>query len=212
MEHFYKQVYDAGILPVIRLEDAGCAIPLAEALMEGGVMAAEITLRTEAAFTAIEAIAKRYPEMLLGAGTVRTEAQVKQAVNAGATFLVSPGSNPAVIRQALELNIPMLPGAVTPTELEIGLAMGCTVFKFFPCDSYGGIKTIKALCAPYAEVRFVPTGGIDLDNLGEYLACKYILAAGGSFVAPTRLIDEGDFASIKRLAKKAAAIRNLTRA
>lgn len=212
MENFYQRIHDVGILPVIRLEDAQKAVRLAHALIEGGIPAAEITFRTEAALPAIEAIAKACPELLLGAGTVRAETQARQAADAGAMFLVAPGSNPEVMRLAKDLCIPMLPGAVTATELEIGLALGYGTFKFFPADSYGGLKTINALSAPYQEVWFVPTGGVDLSNLGEYLKNRHVMAVGGSFIAPAKLIDEENYSAIMALGKAAASIRQQVRA
>ncbi|MDR1068603.1 MAG: bifunctional 4-hydroxy-2-oxoglutarate aldolase/2-dehydro-3-deoxy-phosphogluconate aldolase [Clostridiales Family XIII bacterium] len=203
---FFKIAKKCGIIPVIKIEDADKAVPLAKALLGGGVNVAEITFRTPAAADAIAKIAAEVPEMCVGAGTVVNAKQAGIAIDSGAKFIVSPGLLPEVIEAAQGARIPVLPGVVTPSEIMKGLSFGLSVFKFFPAEPFGGLKTIKTLAAPFGDVRFVPTGGIDVRNIAKYWKSDTILAVGGSFVAPEALIGSGDFAAITRRCKETAAM------
>lgn len=211
MEKTQEIIRQCGLVPVIALEDAATAVPLAKALLAGGINVAEVTFRTAAAEEAIRLMASEVPEMLVGAGTVLTTEQAERAVAAGAKFIVSPGTDVDVIRKAKELGVLMLPGAVTPTEIITGLKEGLSVFKFFPAGNYGGLKTIKALAAPFGAIRFVPTGGINADNLSDYLAFDRIDAVGGSWMCPQQLIDAGEWEQITILAAEASDIRRRVR-
>ena len=206
-----EQIEQLGILPVIVIDDAADALPLAEALLAGGVTAAEITMRTAAGRDAIAAMAKAHPEMLVGAGTVLSAEAAEDAIAAGSRFIVSPGLNPAVAAVCKAHGVDYLPGVVTPTEIEQALALGLTWLKFFPASAFGGAKTIKALSAPYTMVRFMPTGGVSNDNLEEYLKLPCIYACGASFLAERALIKAGDWAEItarcRAAVEKVRAIR-----
>lgn len=211
MNETLERIGKIGIIPVIKLEDAEKAVPLARALAAGGLRAAEITFRTAAADQAIRAIAREVPEMLVGAGTVLTREQVDAAVAAGARFIVSPGTNPKVVRHCQELDVAVIPGVVTPTEIESALALGLEVLKFFPAEPSGGLAMIRALSAPYAGIKFMPTGGISASNAAEYLTCSRVLACGGSWMVKDTLIREGAFDQIEALAREAAAIAKQVR-
>lgn len=206
MHQVLEQIQKIGIVPVIKLDDAAHAVPLARALCAGGLPVAEVTFRTSAAAEAIAHIAAEVPEMLVGAGTILTEQQVDEAVAAGAKFIVSPGTNPAVVRRCQEKGIPVTPGVVTPTEIEAALALGLDVLKFFPAEPSGGLAMIKALTAPYTGIRFMPTGGISAANVAEYLAYDKILACGGSWMVKDSLIKEGRYDQITAMAREAADI------
>lgn len=201
-----------GVIPVVSLERVESAIPLAEALLSGGLPCAEITFRTAAAEAAIRAVSKAFPEILLGAGTVLTEAQIERAVAAGAKFIVSPGFSASVVNFCQERHIPVFPGVCTPTDIQLALEAGLNMLKFFPADAFGGLKTLKALSAPFPSVEFIPTGGITAANLEEYLGFKKVLACGGSWMVKNELINDGNFAEIKRLTEEAAAIKRKARA
>ncbi len=203
-----ERIRKSRIIPVIALDRGEDAVPLAKALIAGGIYVAEITFRTDTAEESIARIRKEVPEMLVGAGTVLTSEQAERAVKAGAKFIVSPGTDIDVIRKAKELDVFMLPGAVTPSEIIIGLKEGIQIFKFFPSENYGGLKTIKALAAPFGKTTFIPTGGISMTNLTEYLEDNKIEAVGGSFVCPKKLINSGNWEEITRLSKEALDIRN----
>lgn len=194
------------IVPVIKLDNKEDAVPLAEALLKGGLPLAEITFRTEEAEEAIREIRTAYPDMLCGAGTIVNLEQAKAAVSAGAAFIVCPGFSRDVIEFALEQKIPVLPGCCTPTEIMEAMKYGLQVVKFFPAKQYGGLDTIKALAAPFPDIRFMPTGGINAKNLREYLDHKTIYACGGSWMAPEHLIKEGKFEEIARLTKEAVQL------
>ena len=196
---------EAGIIPVIALENVQDAVPLARALVAGGIRFAEITFRTEAACEAIRRVAKEVPEIIVGAGTVISTAQIAQAVEAGAKFLVSPGLDLDLLDAAQEKEIPIIPGVATPSELMQGLKRGIQCFKFFPASVYGGPAAIKALSAPFPGLRFIPTGGVALDNLESYLALKAVLAVGGSWMCPNHEIQEKNFEHIEELAREAIA-------
>jgi 2-dehydro-3-deoxyphosphogluconate aldolase/(4S)-4-hydroxy-2-oxoglutarate aldolase len=185
------------IVPVIVIEDPAAAAPLAGALDAGGLPCAEITFRTAAAAEALRRMRDAAPEMLLGAGTVLTVAQAREARGAGAAFIVAPGFNPAVVDHCLEHDIPVFPGVCTPTDIEAALAHGLTTVKFFPAEAIGGLKYLKAISAPYGMMRFVPTGGINADNLRSYLAFDRVLACGGSWMAPADWIASKSFERIR---------------
>lgn len=206
MNKILEQIQKIGIVPVVVLEDAKDAEPLAKALVEGGLPCAEVTFRTAAAEEAIRIMTEKYPEMLVGAGTVLTTEQVDKAVAAGAKFIVSPGKNPKIVKYCVDKNILITPGCVTPSEIEQALEFGLEVVKFFPAEPSGGLKMIKALAAPYVGLKFMPTGGIDASNVKEYLAYNKILACGGSWMVKGDLVKAGDFAKITELTKEAVQI------
>jgi 2-dehydro-3-deoxyphosphogluconate aldolase/(4S)-4-hydroxy-2-oxoglutarate aldolase len=193
------------LVPVVVLDDAADADALAGALVAGGLPVAEVTFRTAAAQDSIRAMTAR-GDILVGAGTVLTVEQVDQAVAAGARFVVSPGLSRAVVERCLEIGVLVLPGAVTATEVQAALELGITTVKFFPAGTSGGAAAIKALAAPFGDVRFVPTGGVDPKNLAEYLAIPAVAAVGGSWMVPRNLVKAGDFADIQSLTAEAVAM------
>ena len=195
-----------GVVPVVVLEDAKDARPLADALVEGGLPVAEVTFRTAAAAESIKIMAEAYPDMLVGAGTVLTIEQVDRAVAAGAKFIVSPGFDPEIVDYCLGKNIPIYPGIVTPSELAQAVKRGLEVVKFFPAEQYGGVATIKALAAPYTQMKFMPTGGVGPKNLADYLGFKKIIACGGSWMVKGDLVKAGDFEKIKAMTKEAVEL------
>ena len=198
-----EQVSACGIVPVVVLEDVEQAVPTARALLKGGINAMEITFRTAAAKGSIARVAAEVPEMIVGAGTVINVEQLHDAVEAGAKFVVSPGSDADVIREAAKLNVPIVPGVVTPSEIILGLKLGIKIFKFFPAESYGGLKTIKALCGPFPQIKFIPTGGISQSNVADYLKNPKIQAVGGSWMVSKDMINAGDFEGIAQKSKEA---------
>jgi 2-dehydro-3-deoxyphosphogluconate aldolase / (4S)-4-hydroxy-2-oxoglutarate aldolase len=206
MHTLLKELGLAGIVPVIAIEKAEDAEPLAQALIEGGLPCAEVTFRTSAAKESIAKIAKAYPTMLLGAGTVLSVDQVKVAIESGAKFIVSPGLNPKVVEYCLANNIPITPGVATPTEIEVALSYGLEVVKFFPAEANGGLEFLKAISAPYKNVKFIPTGGIDEKNLVSYLNFSRIHACGGSWMVKSDLISGKKFEEIKRLTSQAVQL------
>lgn len=203
-----EQISACGIIPVVVLNRVEDAVPTARALLRGGINVMEITFRTEAAQTSISKVAAEVPEMIVGAGTVVSVEQARAAIAAGAKFLVSPGSDAEVIQEAARLNVPIVPGVVTPSEIMLGLKLGVKVFKFFPAESYGGIKTIKALSGPFPQIRFIPTGGISQSNAEEYFRNPKIQAVGGSWMVSAKMIEAGEFDAI---AEKSAAATALYR-
>lgn len=203
-----EKIAELKVVPVVVLEDAKDAAPLAKALCEGGLPCAEVTFRTAAAKDSIKAMTDAYPDMLVGAGTVLTTEQVDSAVEAGAKFIVSPGFDPEIVDYCLEKEIPVFPGCITPSEVAQAVKRGLRVVKFFPAEQFGGVATIKALSAPYVGLKFMPTGGISAKNLKEYLACKPIVACGGSWMVKKDLIEAGEFEKIKELTKEAVALAN----
>ena len=198
-----KELSLIGLVPVIKIDDAKDAAPLAHALDEGGLPCAEVTFRTAAAAEAIAEMVKACPDMLVGAGTVLTTAQVDEAVAAGAKFIVSPGLNPNVVKYCVERNIPVMPGINNPSGVEQAMELGLKVVKFFPAEPSGGLNMLKAMAAPYGGVRFMPTGGISPSNVGDYLAWNRIIACGGSWMVPAKMLAEGNFEGIKKLAREA---------
>ena len=203
MNDIIAQFQKLGIIPVVVINDAKDAVPLAKALCEGGLPVAEVTFRTDAAEEAIRLMAEACPDMLVGAGTVLTTEQVDRAVAAGAKFIVSPGLNPKVVKYCLDKNIPITPGTSSPTDIEAALELGLEVVKFFPAEQSGGIAKIKAMAAPYTKVKFMPTGGINAANLKSYLDFPKIVACGGSWMVSGDLIKAGNFDEIKRLTREA---------
>ena len=206
MNDVLKKIGELGIVPVVVLDDAKDAAPLALALCEGGLPCAEVTFRTAAAAEAIKIMTEQFPDMLIGAGTVLTTQQVDAAVAAGAKFIVSPGLNPRTVAYCVEKGIPITPGCSTPSDIEQALEQGLDVVKFFPAEAAGGLKMIKAVAAPYVNVQFMPTGGINPSNVREYLAYDRILACGGSWMVPKDLVKNGEFDKIKELTREAVQI------
>lgn len=196
------------IIPVIVIEDAEDAEPLAEALLKGGMNVIEVTFRTTAAATAISRIAKAFPEMLLGAGTVLTDEQAQRALDAGVSFGLAPGLNPATVERFKKAGVPFIPGVMTPSDIEAGLALGYSVLKFFPAEAAGGVKTIKALSGPYASqgIKFCPTGGIGRHNMNDYLALPTVASIGGSWLATKQQIADNAWSTITSQAKEALAL------
>lgn len=203
-EQIQKKISEIGVVPVIKLEDIEKAVPLAQALISGNLPAAEVTFRAEGAEKVIRAMRTALPDMLVGAGTVLSVAQVTLAVEAGAQFIVSPGYDEEVVAHCIEKEIPVFPGCVTPTEIQMALKHGLNVLKFFPASQFGGLDTIKALAGPYANIRFMPTGGISLKNLEEYISNQHIAACGGSFMVKDSLIEEEKWFEITKISKEAA--------
>ena len=192
-----------GILPVIKIESADKAIPLGQALSDGGLPCVEITFRTDAAEDSISRIASSSHNLIIGAGTILSVDQAKRAVKAGAQFIVSPGFNIRVVNWCLDHNVPIIPGIATPTEIGMALESDLSILKFFPAEAFGGIATLKALAAPFPSIRFIPTGGINLHNLVDYLKLPMVFACGGSWLTPGKLIDNGEFSEIIRLTREA---------
>ncbi|MDA2923589.1 bifunctional 4-hydroxy-2-oxoglutarate aldolase/2-dehydro-3-deoxy-phosphogluconate aldolase [Acidobacteria bacterium AH-259-G07] len=192
-----------GLVPVIVINDAEDAIPLGKALAEGGLPGAEVTFRTAAAAQAIRAISEKFPAVLVGAGTVLTAQQAKEAISAGAQFVVAPGFNIRVVDFCLEQQIPVFPGVCTPTEIEAALDKALSVLKFFPAEAIGGVSYLKAISAPYSTVRFIPTGGVNAENLRQYLSLSAVLACGGSWMVSSQLIAARQFDEITRRVSEA---------
>ena len=203
MKTIEERFHELGVVPVVVLEDEKAAVPLAKALVQGGLPCAEVTFRTEAAAESIRLMSEAYPDMLVGAGTVLTTEQVDLAVKSGAKFIVSPGFDPEVVDYCLEKNIPVLPGCITPSEVAQAVKRGLKVVKFFPAEQAGGIAMIKAMAAPYYNVKFMPTGGISPKNLKDYLSCDKILCCGGSWMVKGDLVKNGEFDKIQMLVKEA---------
>jgi len=195
-----------GLVPVITIESPHDAVPLARALLDGGIGCAEVTFRTPAAAEAIHGISSTCGELLVGAGTVLTVEQAEQATQAGAQYVVAPGFDPAVVGWCQERNVPVIPGVATPTEISMALARGLSLLKFFPAEPMGGVQTLQALAAPFAGVQFIPTGGITTANLPRYLALPDVAACGGSWMAKEAMISAGEFAEIASLSRQARAI------
>jgi 2-dehydro-3-deoxyphosphogluconate aldolase / (4S)-4-hydroxy-2-oxoglutarate aldolase len=206
MNEILQQLGQIKIIPVIALDEAETAVPLGQALLEGGLPCAEITFRTAAAAAAIQKMRAAYPEMLVGAGTVLTVEQAIQAKDAGASFIVTPGFDASVVDWCLAHEMPITPGVVTPTDINQALAKGLNVLKFFPAEAVGGIKLLKAIGAPYVGVKFIPTGGIDENNLANYLRLPMVHACGGSFMVKKQWLADGQFDKVKEAAAVAVAI------
>lgn len=203
MDTILNSLGDLGVIPVVAIESAAHAVPLGDALCAGGLPCAEITFRTAAAADAIAQMAAAFPGMLVGAGTVLTVEQAARAVDAGAKYIVSPGFDAAVVEWCLARGVPITPGVMTPTEISAALGRGLTVLKFFPAETAGGIKMLKAIGGPFGGIRFIPTGGISAANLADYLALPMVHACGGSWMVKKQLIADEQFATITALAQEA---------
>ena len=203
MNKVLEEISKIGIVPVIALDKVEDAEPLAKALIEGGLPCAEVTFRTDAAEESIRIMASKFPELLVGAGTVLTTEQVDRAVNAGAKFIVSPGLNPKVVKYCVEKGIPVTPGTANPSDVEVAIELGLEVVKFFPAEAAGGLNMIKSMAAPYTNMKFMPTGGINATNLTSYLDFGKIIACGGSWMVNKDMMKNGDFDGIKKLTQQA---------
>ncbi len=213
MSTVMERVAELGVVPVIAIDKAEHALPLADALIEGGLPVVEITFRTAAAAEAIRLLAKERPALLIGAGTVLTPETVQTAVSSGATFAVAPGLNPRVVMAARELGLPFVPGIANPSDIEAGLELGCKLLKFFPAEALGGTKLLEALSAPYKHtgVKFMPTGGASLANLGSYLKIDTVAAVGGTWIAKKEDLAEGRWSVIAERCREARALVKATR-
>ena len=203
MNAVLDKISKIGIVPVVKINRAEDALPLANALCAGGLPCAEITFRTDAAAEAIKIMTEHFPQMCVGAGTVLTTGQVDAAIAAGAQFIVSPGLNPRIVRYCIEKKIPITPGTSSPSELEQAIELGLDVVKIFPAEQSGGLAKIKAMAAPYTNMKFMPTGGIHAGNLNSYLDFDRVIACGGSWMVPGGLIDAGSFTEIEQLVRDA---------
>jgi len=203
MNEIFSKIQEMGIVPVVKIDDPANAVPLAEALKDGGLPCAEITFRTAAARESMQRINAKLPDIFMGAGTVLTTEQVDLAIDSGAKFIVAPGFNPAVVAYCNKKGIPVIPGCSTPSDMEKAIEAGLEVVKFFPAEESGGLAYIKAVSAPYTTLKFIPTGGVNADNLNTYLAFNRIIACGGSWMVKADLINEGRFDEIRRLTKEA---------
>ena len=206
MKTLEERFYDYAVVPVVVLNDADDAVPLADALIKGGLPCAEVTFRTDAAEESIRRICESFPDMLVGAGTVLTTEQVERAHKAGAKFIVSPGFDPEIIDCCISIGLPVLPGCITPSEIAQAVERGLKVVKFLPAEQSGGVAMIKAMAAPYSMVKFMPTGGISTKNLADYLSCDKILCCGGSWMVKEDLIKSGSFDKITDMTKEATAL------
>ena len=206
MNTMIEKLAEMLVVPVVVLDDEKDAEKLADALVKGGLPCAEVTFRTAAAEESIRIMSTKYPDMLVGAGTVLTIEQVDRAVAAGAKFIVSPGFDPEVVDYCIEKQIPIFPGIITPSEAAQAVKRGLKVVKFFPAEQFGGVATIKAMAAPYTMLKFMPTGGVSLKNLKDYLSCDKILCCGGSWMVKGDMIKAGEFDKISEMAKDAVAL------
>ncbi|WP_251205291.1 bifunctional 4-hydroxy-2-oxoglutarate aldolase/2-dehydro-3-deoxy-phosphogluconate aldolase [Acetatifactor aquisgranensis] len=203
MNAVLEQISKIGIVPVVKIDRAEDALPLAKALCAGGLPCAEVTFRTSAAAEAIKTMTTNFPDMCVGAGTVLNAEQVDAAVEAGAKFIVSPGLNPRTVKYCIEKNVPVTPGTSSPSDIEQAIELGLDVVKFFPAEQSGGLAKIKAMAAPYVNMKFMPTGGINAKNLTSYLDFDKIIACGGSWMVPGNLINEGAWDKIEQLTREA---------
>ena len=199
MSDVLQIIENTRFVPLVVLDDADDAVPFAKALAAGGIPIAEVTFRTAAAEETILRMSQEVPEVLVDAGTVHNTAQAEAAVNAGARFIVTPGMNPKVVTWCQAHQVAVVPGTVTPADLEVALELGLSVCKFFPAEAYGGVKTLKALAGPYAGIRFMPTGGVNAKNMNDYLALPNVIAVGGSFMAPDSLVKAKQWEEITAL-------------
>jgi len=206
MDPVLDKIKEMGVMPVVAIESAADAPRLGQALSKGGLHCAEITFRTAAAPEAIRLMAAKCPDVLVGAGTVLTIDQAEKAVANGAKFIVTPGFDDAVVNWCITNEVPITPGVMTPTEINMALNKGLRVLKFFPAEAAGGLKTLKAIGGPYGDVKFIPTGGISPDNLRDYLSLPSVVACGGSWLVKKQLIAEGKFDTITRLTQEAVAV------
>lgn len=207
----YEELEKIAVLPAVALDDAAKAVPLAEALLAGGIDLMEITFRTAAAAESIRLVREKCPAMLVGAGTVNTLDQAKQALAMGAQFIVSPGYSAAIVEYCLEQNVPVVPACTTGTEIMTALNAGLTLVKFFPAEANGGVPMMKALNGPFPMMRFLPTGGVNAKNLQTYLGAKFVFAVGGTWLTPKEALAEGDFAKVTALCKEALELKRAVR-
>lgn len=212
MSTITERMAEFKVIPVVVLNDAKDAKPLADALVKGGLPCAEITFRTEAAEESIHIMTESYPDMLVGAGTVLTAKQADRAMTAGARFIVSPGFDPEIVDYCIEKKIPIFPGCITPSEVAQAVKRGLKILKFFPAEQFGGISTINALAAPYTTVKFMPTGGVNTKNLKDYLSCDKIVCCGGSWMVKESFIKAGAFDKICELVKETVTLAKSIRA
>lgn len=206
MKSLITQIEEKKLVPVVKLDRVEDAVPLAQALCDGGLPVAEVTFRTEAAYESIKSMKRAFPDMIVGAGTVVNVEQAKKALDAGSSFIVSPGFSRPVVEFAMDHNVLVLPGTCTPTEIMAAMEYNLEIVKFFPAKQYGGLDTIKALSAPFPSIRFMPTGGISAANLLEYLAFPKIIACGGSWMVKDTYINEGRFDEIQKLTAEAVSL------
>lgn len=212
MAGFSSEITDrlsaTGVVAVLMIDDVDAAVPLAQALCDGGVDAMELTLRTPVAFAALREIRRHVPQMLAGIGTILTPAQIREAVAAGAAFGVSPGTNPVVVQTAHDHGLPFAPGIATPTDIEIAVSLGCRVLKFFPAEPSGGLSYLRSIAAPFLHlgVQFLPLGGVNSQNMVDYLADPTVLAVGGSWLAPRELIQSKNWDGLRARAAEASEI------
>jgi 2-dehydro-3-deoxyphosphogluconate aldolase/(4S)-4-hydroxy-2-oxoglutarate aldolase len=202
-----KTIFDIGLVPLVVLDDAADAVPFGRALAAGGIPVAEVTFRTEACLDIIRAMSEQVEGLIVGAGTVHTVQQAADAVAAGATFIVTPAFNPAVTEWCVKKHVDIIPGTVSPADIEAANGFGIEVCKFFPAAAYGGIQTLKALAGPFGHMKFLPTGGINYDNMNEYLDLPNVAAVGGSFMTPSQMVKDKDWAGIEKACKN--AVRHL---
>ncbi len=207
METIFERISDLGIVPVVKIMDAEDAVDLGRALIKGGLPIAEITFRTDAAEEAIKRLHNELPDVLLGAGTVLTVEQVKKAVSAGAEFIVAPGFNPEVADYCVANNIPVVPGVNSPTQIEMALKRNLRVLKFFPAEASGGLTMLKSMAAPYGDLKFIPTGGVNTANINTYLQSEKVLACGGTWMVKPELISTGKFDEIAEITSE--AVKNM---
>ncbi len=206
MSDITQKIGEIGIIPVVAIDDAATAVSLGQALLDGGLPCAEITFRTAAAADAIQKMSVAHPDILVGAGTVLTIEQAKAAKASGARFIVTPGFDAAVVDWCLANGMPITPGVMTPTDINQALTKGLNILKFFPAEAAGGVKALKAIGGPYVGVKFIPTGGINVNNLADYRSLPMVHACGGSFMVEKKLIAAGEFDRIRELAETAVAI------
>jgi 2-dehydro-3-deoxyphosphogluconate aldolase/(4S)-4-hydroxy-2-oxoglutarate aldolase len=205
MQTTIHRIAELRLVPMVVIDSADLAEPFGDALVQGGLPIAEITFRTSAAEASISALAKR-GDLIIGAGTVLTTEQADRAIDAGAQFIVAPGTNPKVVEHVLKRGLPMVPGVVTPSEVELAMSLGAPVLKFFPAEAMGGVATLKALAGPYPDVRFIPTGGITPELAPSYLRLSSVVACGGSWMAPREMMKAGRFDAITCLVEQAAKL------
>ncbi len=203
MNQIFEEISKIGIIPVVVIDNASDAIPLADALSQGGLNCAEITFRTAAAEDSLRIISSKFPEIIAGAGTVLTVEQAEKAYDSGAKFIVAPGFNPKIAEYCIKKSIPFAPGVMTPSEVSLAVDYGFDVLKFFPAEISGGVNMLKTYQSPFSNVKFIPTGGINAENLREYLECRNVLACGGSWMVKQNLIMQKNFYEIKNLAAQA---------
>jgi len=206
MDKIIEKISAMGVVPVIAIENASDAVGLGDALIEGGLPCAEITFRTAAAASAIRTLCNSHPGILVGAGTILTKSDAETAVDAGASFVVTPGFDGDLVDWCLGQRIPVIPGVMTPTDINAAINRKLNVLKFFPAEAAGGIKTLKAISGPYGNIKFVPTGGITLGNLEEYLSLPNVVACGGSWLVKKDQISSGEFDTIESLVREAVQL------